>query len=144
MMILPEQKKLQKGPWDIPLHRSLGATPTLGSAHIQKREGMCWPDCWDPRSQGDSVNLLTDTVWVQGPTREMNLFYVKVEKKIKDSNLSKSWKTFIPKIYWQHDGTLNHDSLVAISYCSIYLFYWHATCFLGIPNPQTQNQEAQD
>lgn len=83
----------------------------LGSAHL--REGMCWRDCWDPRSQG-GFSQLED----RNPQGKWTS-YVKLEMKIKNSNFAKPWKIFTSEIWWQHDGTLNPDSLVA---CSAVLF----------------------
>lgn len=62
--------------------------------------------------------------------------HVKTEMKIENSNLFKFWKIFKPKIL-RHDGTLNHESLVACSYCSIYLWLW----YMSLGHPKSPNTE---
>lgn len=107
---------------------------------VSHREKQCAGETAGPQdARVDSVHTLTETVWTQGPTRETNL---SCENRNEDwnSNLSKSWKIFKPKIL-RHDGTLNHESLAACSSCSIYLWLWHTS--LGHPESPDTEQEAQ-
>lgn len=88
----------------------------------------------------DTVDLLREMFELMRIAREVKLFYAfsktnkkKTRNKNKSSNVSKSWKNFIPQNWLQYESQLND----ALSIITVLFICDNAIYLLGILNPQT-------